>query len=140
MDKTIIIIILIVVVLGFLFWGFQTGFFAKKEMTETQLPEGILLFYGDGCPFCIKVEEFISANKIAEKVSFKNLEIPYGNKTSKELENNAGFLVKSAQNCKINITNGINIPFLYDGERCFVGDVDIIKFFKEKAGITEINE
>ena len=134
MDKAIIIIILTVVILGFLFWGFQTGFFVKKE-PASPLPEGILLFYGDGCPFCKKVEDFISENKIAEKVPFKNLEISFEGKTSKELQTNSGFLVQAAQNCKLDIKGGVNIPFLYDGQNCLIGEPDIVNFFKLKANI-----
>jgi len=135
MDKAIIIIILTVVVLGFLFWGFQTGFFVKKEVPVIPLPEGIVLFFGEGCPHCKLVEDFISQNKISEKVQFTQLEIPYNGKNSTQLTANAGVLVQVAQECKLDISGGVNIPFLWDGQNCLVGDEPIINFFKTRAGI-----
>jgi len=128
MDKAIIIIILTVVILGFTFWGFQTGFFIKKEVIATPLPEGIVLFFGQDCPHCKLVDEFVAQNNIKEKVSFTELEV-WNNKS------NAKLLVDVAVKCKQDITKGVGVPFLYDGQNCLVGDVDIINFFRTKAGI-----
>ncbi|MGE5298406.1 MAG: hypothetical protein ACM3KM_04550, partial [Acidobacteriaceae bacterium] len=35
----------------------------------------IILFVGEGCPHCAKVEEFIQTNNIASKVQFRMLEV-----------------------------------------------------------------
>ena len=112
MDKAIIFTIIGVVALGLLFWGSQSGFFAKNitsNPNQTPLPAGIVLFFGDGCPHC---------------------------KTSPQLEANAVLMIKLAQSCNLDASNGVGIPFLYDGSgKCIGGDVDSINFFKNEAGI-----
>lgn len=87
-------------------------------------PEGIILFYGDGCPHCENVDNFISQNKIEDKVKFRRLEV-FNNK------DNAEILLQKAIVCKIDQKN-IGVPFLWDGKKCLVGDEDIVKFFQDK--------
>jgi hypothetical protein len=136
MDKTIIITIILVILAGFLFWGFQTGFFTGSATNATPLPAGIVLFFGQDCPHCIKVEAFIKDNNIDSKIKITKLEIPFNGKTSPELVANSVLLVNTAQTCKMDITNGVGIPFLYDGTgKCFNGDVDVTNFLKTAAGI-----
>lgn len=136
MDKTIIFIIIGVVLVGGLFWAWQTGVFVKTKIEPTPLPEGIVLFYGADCPHCKNVEDYISQNKIEEKVKITKLEIQFNNKTSPELLSNQSLLIKTAQDCKLDIGNGISIPFLYDGRgNCLLGDGPVINFLKNEAGI-----
>ena len=138
MDKTVISIIVIVIFAGFLFWAFQTGFFAKiftGPVKPTSLPEGIVLFYGDGCPHCKNVDDFIVANNIDRTVKYTKLEVPFNGKTSSQLESNAAAAIQKAQGCGIDVSKGISIPFLWDGKNCFAGDTDVINFFKNEAGI-----
>lgn len=84
----------------------------------------IILFYGNGCPHCAKVDEFIKDNNIEEKISFAKKEV-YNNVA------NASELSQKAKKCGMD-TKSIGVPFLWDGEKCLVGDVDIIDFFKKK--------
>ena len=139
MDKAIIFTIIGVVALGLLFWGSQSGFFAKNitsNPNQTPLPAGIVLFFGDGCPHCKNVEDYITLNNIEQKVKFTRLEVPFNNKTSPQLEANAVLMIKLAQSCNLDASNGVGIPFLYDGSgKCIGGDVDSINFFKNEAGI-----
>ena len=133
MDKTPIIIIIAVILAGTLFWAFQSGFFVKPlpeqpPATPTALPAGIVFFYGDGCPHCKNVEDYVAQNKIADKVKFTSLEV-YNNK------GNAALLANVAIGCKLDVSNGVGIPLLYDGKNCVQGDVDVINFFKTQAGI-----
>ena len=86
----------------------------------------IILFYGIGCPHCAKVEEFIKENQIEKIISFVKKEIYFNRQNAKELE-------EKAKICEIP-ENEVGVPFLWDGEKCFLGDVDIINFFKEKIG------
>jgi hypothetical protein len=82
------------------------------------------------------VEDFVVANKIEEKVKFTRLEVPFASKTSPQLVDNAKIAIQLAQKCKIDATNGVGIPFLYDGKgNCVDGDVNVINFFKNEAGI-----
>jgi glutaredoxin len=105
----------------------------EDKKIEPDLPiipkkhEGIILFYGDGCPHCAIVEEFIKENKIDVKISFSKKEVYYN-------KENSSLLIEKAKICNFD-TNSIGIPFLWDGTRCLVGDQDIIEFLKLKAGI-----
>lgn len=130
MDKTIVITIILIFLAGFLFWGFQTGFFAavfNGSVDPAVIPSGIILFYGNGCPHCKIVDDFIAENKVEDKVKFTRLEVWYD-------KANQTILEQVAQKC--NITEGtVGVPFLYDGTKCYVGDVDTISFFKAQAGI-----
>jgi glutaredoxin len=85
--------------------------------------EPIILFYGDGCPHCAKVEEYLSKNNIKDKISFEEKEVYYNQSNAKEL-------AEKAKICGL-ATNSIGVPFLWDGEKCYIGDKDVIKFFKQ---------
>lgn len=87
----------------------------------------IVLYYGEGCPHCKIVDDFISQNSIKEKVDFVEKEVWY-NKI------NAAELAEKAKICGLK-DDSIGVPFLWDGKDCLIGDVDIINFFKSKAGI-----
>jgi hypothetical protein len=89
--------------------------------------EEIILFYGVGCPHCEIVDEFIEKNGIEEKVFFSHKEVYYN-------KDNANILIEKAQICGFD-ASGIGVPFLWDGKHCFVGDKDIIEFFKLQIGI-----
>lgn len=137
MDKIVIFIIAIIILAGVGFWAFESGFFVKQSINPTTLPKGIVLFFGADCPHCKIVEDFIAQNNISQKVSFSNLEVPFNGKTSAELISNAETAVKSAQYCKIDVANGLSIPFLWDGNnlKCYLGQEEVINFFKNEAGI-----
>jgi len=89
----------------------------------------IILFYGEGCPHCAKVEEFIKENKIKEKITFEEKEVYFNKENAKQL-------IEVAKKCGFN-ENEIGVPFLWDGEnqKCIVGDEPIINFFKEKLNL-----
>lgn len=87
-------------------------------------PQGVILFVGEGCPHCANVEAFVEENKVKESVDFTTLEV-YKNKS------NAALMAKKAQICGVPLS-GMGVPFLWDGSKCLVGDVDIIKFFQDK--------
>ena len=84
----------------------------------------IILFYGDGCPHCALVEEYINQNGIEAKITFSKKEV-YNNKQ------NADDLVAKARVCGMP-TDSVGVPFLWDGSTCFLGDRDIIEFFRSK--------
>jgi hypothetical protein len=131
MNKTVIFTILLITITGFLFFGFQAGFFSNVFSEPAELvaiPEGIILFYGDGCSHCKNVDEFIMQNKITDKVKFVNLEV-WSNK------DNQTILGEVALKCGINL-GSVGVPLLYDGNsKCYIGDIDAIDFLKAQAGI-----
>ena len=84
----------------------------------------IVFYFGVTCPHCKIVEQYLKDNKVAEKVSFSMKEV-YKNK------DNASEAVAKAALCGID-KKKMGVPFLWDGEKCYVGDENIINFFKEK--------
>lgn len=117
-NKVIIPTILFIVVLIFSFFVFS------QERNKNQKASEIILFYGQGCPHCAIVEEYIKENNIQDKISFVQKEVYYNQNNAKELE-------AKAKACGLPL-NLIGVPFLWDGKNCLVGDQDIINFFKEK--------
>lgn len=118
MNKNLLLIITaIVLVAGALF---VVSYSSKTKIDVS----GIILFYGDGCPHCKIVDDFISQNKIEDKIKFTRLEV-FNNK------DNAKILTDKAAVCGLD-TSQIGVPFLWDGQSCFAGDVDVIKFFQDK--------
>ena len=131
MDKTAIFIIIGIILVGVLFWAWQSGFFTKispAQIIPTVMPQGVVLFYGDGCPHCKIVDDFVTQNKVEDKVKTTRLEV-WSNKS------NAQLLVNTAIACKVDVSQGVPVPFLWDGTKCYTGDQDVINFFKNAAGI-----
>ncbi len=127
MNKKIIIpSILFVLALGFSFFVLSQDKKTDGELTESvsQSESKIILFYGTGCPHCAIVDEYLEENKVEERMDFAHKEV-YFNRT------NANELEEKARACGMP-TDSIGVPFLWDGEKCLVGDVDIVEFFKQK--------
>ncbi len=79
-NKTIIPTILFTAVMLFSFFALsqeknKNQAPAKKITTENQSSSQIILFYGDGCPHCAIVEEYINENNIQDKVPFVQKEV-----------------------------------------------------------------
>ena len=136
MDKKAIIIIgvILLVGLGVGIWIWNTVEVTREEgeklaepITEVSLPEGIIYFYGQECPHCQKVGEFLDQNKIAEKVVFTKLEVWHN-------DDNNNMMLQAAKNCQL-FMKDVGVPFLYDGQNCIIGEVDVMNFFRQKAGI-----
>lgn len=85
----------------------------------------IILFYSNTCVHCQNVKDFIVANNVEDKVKFKELEVSNNS-------NNSNLLIAKAKSCKLDTSGGIGVPFLFDGQNCLSGDIDIINFFQEK--------
>ena len=104
------------------------GVFVLSEMwfgeKKNPIPAGIILFEGDDCPQCGRVDKYITDNKIEEKVIFTRLEV-FNNDT------NINLLEDKAQTCGLDPAH-IGVPFLWDGEHCILGYIDVIEFFRQK--------
>jgi glutaredoxin len=130
MNKKIIVpSIFFVLVLVFSFFVLFRGKNMDSELAESggQSESQIILFYGTGCPHCAIVDEYLEENNVKEKVAFAHKEVYFNRTNAKKLE-------EKASACGMP-TNSIGVPFLWDGEKCFVGDKDIIDFFKQKINI-----
>jgi hypothetical protein len=118
--KKAIIFILGVVIVGVLFFIFS----GKGASKELPVKAETIFFYGDGCPHCSIVDDFISANQVEEKVKFEKGEI-YHNK------NNAEIFVQKARQCGIEVKN-MGVPMLWEKGECYVGQEEVVQFFKDK--------
>lgn len=135
-NKLVIPTILFVVVFVFLFFALLQG----KNQTKTNKtgaienqPAGqIILFYGEGCPHCALVDEYIKENKVKDKVSFVQKEVYYNESNLRELKAKAEVCGLSA--------DSVGVPFLWDGERCLIGDQNVINFFKQKMAEVSVSQ
>lgn len=120
-----IIILVALAIIGLVFFRKSSGNAGKTEEVQFSDEPGIILYTQIGCPHCEDVEKFVEENNIKEKVPFTEKEIS----SNKEYEQS---FFDKAQKCNLELNN-IGVPLLWDGEKCLVGNVDIINFFKEKA-------
>jgi glutaredoxin len=104
--------------------------FGACSLKKTSAPvannadQGIVFYYSYSCPHCKIVEQYMAENKVEEKIKITSKEINADKTAQSEIMNHAVF-------CKMDQSN-LGVPFLWTGEKCFMGDTDIINFFKEK--------
>lgn len=101
--------------------------------TPTPVPtptSDLVLFYGSTCPHCKVVEEFISTNKIDQKIAISQLEV-YDNKSNATVFSD---MVKEI--CPDQLSSGgLPVPFLIDqkDKQCILGDTTITDYLSEKS-------
>lgn len=111
----------LVVLGGIVFWASKDRGISQNNSSDKES----IFFYGATCPHCKNVDKFLEENKgIEGRFKFEKLEI--SNK------DNAKRLMEKAEKCGLP-TDNIGVPFFWDGEKCIVGDADIIDFLKSKA-------
>ena len=99
----------------------------SKEQTETtppNLPDSYEYYWGEGCPHCANVEEFIETWENKDKVQIDKKEV-YKN------QDNIALFKSRVEYCGLP-NNQVGVPFLFtpDGE-CVVGDTPIIERLKQ---------
>lgn len=89
-----------------------------------------LLFYSSACPHCIKVEDFLTANKADTKIAYQKLEVDFS-------QANKDLLLAKQKACGYTADNNLGaIPFLSTKAGvCFLGDEEIINYFKTELGL-----
>jgi hypothetical protein len=90
--------------------------------------EGTVFYYGVTCPHCKIVEEFMTENNVLEKINLVQKEV-YQNQT------NANELINLGRNCNLPGDYIGAVPLLYENNKAYVGDKDIIDFLKQKIGV-----
>lgn len=131
-QATILSVIIILGLLGAVVYGSKNKSNTKEEtkqsvtttITNSQTPT---FFYGNTCPHCADVEEWMETNKIEEKIVIAKKEVYENKQNALELES-------AAKVCNIP-TDTIGVPFLFTEGKCIVGTPDIISYLSEKAGI-----
>jgi glutaredoxin len=87
------------------------------------LPSNYEYFWGEGCPHCAKVDEFLDSWEHADKLELDKKEI-YSNRV------NSNLLQERGKSCGIPF-NQIGVPFVFTPQgECITGDEPIIDFFK----------
>jgi hypothetical protein len=89
------------------------------------IPKDAILFFGDGCPHCKVVEDFIFTNDVRNKIKFDTKEI-WSN------QSNARLMTQIWKQCGLNTQEGMGVPFYWDGASCYRGQDEIINLFKTK--------
>lgn len=87
----------------------------------------LILFYGETCPHCKNVEQFIRINGIDLKLDITRREAFLN-------RDNGNLLIKTAAQCGFS-TNQIGVPLLWDGKNCYSGEDEIINFLIQAADI-----
>jgi len=118
MNKVLILII------GFFVLALSMFILMPHEESEIKEESNIILFYSEYCSHCLAVKEYIQENKIEDKISFE----------TKDANQNTELLFEKASICGID-PNHVGVPFLFDGEKCILGDEDIIDFFESKINL-----
>jgi hypothetical protein len=101
---------------------------AAEKQTTTATDTSVILYYSDQCSHCRNVEKFLEENGATGKLKFAQKNV--------RLDPAAGVeLGEKAAQCKV---QGNAIPFLWDGtdgNKCLVGDTEIINYFKAKLNV-----
>jgi glutaredoxin len=88
----------------------------------------LTLFWGQGCPHCEKVKEYIKSNNLDAKVKIALKEVYY-NKTNQQL------LEEAVKKCpEIDTKQGIGVPLavVKNTNQCLYGDQSIIDWLSQK--------
>jgi len=116
-----------IVFFSFLFLSFLPSFVFAQELNNN---DKAILFYGDGCPHCMKVEGYLDENNLIDTLDRK--EIYHNSENAQEFN-------KICEEEGIDFMNR-GVPFLYSEGECFVGDKQIISYFESKDENTKANE
>lgn len=102
-------------------WEDQVSVSTSPTNTSSDAP---IFFYGNSCPHCKDVEEWMEDNKIEEKIQIVKKEV-YDNRAN-SLE-----LTQVAESCGLP-TDSIGVPFLYTTDKqCLIGTPDITTYLSK---------
>ncbi len=90
----------------------------------------LVIYWGDGCPHCENVKEFIKDNKSDEKMAISWKEVYKDQANQKEM------LAIVDKNCPdVKSGGGMGVPFAFSPKdtKCFIGDTPIIDWIKSKT-------
>lgn len=95
----------------------------NNKPLPTPEPNTYQYFWGDGCPHCVIVAEFMETWSGKDKIKINKLEI-WSN------QDNARIMAEQAKICEIKQSE-LAVPFMITPEnKCLMGDQPIIEHFK----------
>lgn len=126
-KRLIIVSLLFVAATAFTIYALASHQPTGQPNNNDQQPtaNSLILYYGDGCPHCKIVEDYLAANPATKQLKIISKEV-YSN------PDNANELVNHATTCGLD-TADIGVPFLWTGQNCLIGDQPIIDFLKDKT-------
>lgn len=80
---------------------------------------GMVLFYSKTCPHCLKVDGFIDSTQAMSKL----------NLVQKQIDQHVSEVLAIAKYCRLN-AGELQIPLLWTGKVCIIGDEPIIQYLK----------
>jgi len=120
----IIGVIVLILVAGWLILD-SDGSVSSSGETLGESGNSTTLFYGDTCPHCHVVIDWLDKNSNIKEASGVVYKEVYKNQA------NARMMTQRAEECEINTQNGVGVPFLYDNGQCLIGDQPIIDYLTE---------
>ena len=125
-QQLLTLIIILLALFGTLFLVYQTTRNAPSEATSVTLDkEAFIYFYGNTCPHCRELNEWLKETGIEKKLKFEKKEV-YQNKT------NANLMEQAAQICNLDTTQ-LGVPFVYDNGKCYIGSDQAKEIFQKKS-------
>ncbi len=127
-KKTTVITIIVIAIIAL---GAISGLMWRTAGTLPPFehpPAGMTLYYGNGCPHCEKVDEFLKMSDLEAKIQLEKKEVAQNPVNAAELQ-------ARAQTCEITDT-AIGVPFLFvdNTSTCYLGDQAIIEYFQMNYG------
>ena len=97
---------------------------SNSDTTPPPLPDSYEYYWGEGCPHCTNVEEFLSTWEGRDKVQIDKKEV-YKD------QDNIDLFESRVEFCELP-NNQVGVPFLFTPEgECVVGDTPIINLFEQ---------
>lgn len=130
-KKILAIVAAAVIIGGLSFWAYsqpsQSTSGAMLSRADVTAPSGVTYFFGQECPHCVDVMEFLEENRIAEKVQFEKKEVWHD-------KDNQQAMLAAAKVCRLD-EKSLGVPFLFADGQCYIGGPDVEGYFKQAAGI-----
>ncbi|MFH1561551.1 MAG: hypothetical protein ABID04_03165 [Patescibacteria group bacterium] len=125
MKKESILVLAIPIVTVLILFGLVWNRQGKKiDIPGDNQNTQTILFYGDTCPHCKIVEDWLTQNPTVDQNN------PVSKKEVYQNQDNAQELSQKAKECQIT-GSGVGVPFLYDRGECIIGDQPIIDYLKK---------
>lgn len=103
-------------------------FFVTRPQKTEDLPEynpnKLIYFWGNGCPHCAAVDDFVNSWEFKDKLDVQKFEVWYNK------QNQALMTKLAGEKCNIK-PQGMSVPLLIKPEGgCLNGDTPIIEYYK----------
>lgn len=111
--------------------AFGTYFYFNSQKSSPSFSDSeaqLIFFWGNGCPHCEKVKEFIKEKNLESKVKILSKEVYYDQTNQKQL-------VETVKKCpEIDTSQGIGVPLAFDTQnnKCLYGDSAIIEWLSSR--------